>query len=240
MARRLVLASLGLIVAMVSVVALAANAQAVTHEVVFPEGDPTGVLTGENEAGTVDKFTFSTILGAMNVECPEAIFETTVANQATEATIHPTYPACGGGAAVRTNHCAYIFKRGETSINGHAPVTVECENEGQANESVIEVDIPGICKLTIGAQHELTSGVHYSNVLGPGHVTVKATVGNIKIKGKDAPTVGENNCAVIGGNAGTYTGTETVKAWQDLGNAGTATTPQFTEGWPITVEVKPG
>jgi hypothetical protein len=234
------------VISLFLVAAIAAPAaQAVTHEIVFPGGQKTGVLTGQNERLIEDEFTIQTLLGTQVVKCPVSSYQGTVANGAKEATLHPAEEGqCKLGETpvpTNTNDCAFVFKSGETESEGYAPMTVECENEGKESESRIEIDIPNLCKLTIGAQHKLKKGVHYMNVSGtsPHHITARVTAEGMEIVGKDPPSEGLNNCGMITGST-TYHSAQTIKAYEDFGNTGTAMTPNFIEGAQIAVEVKPG
>jgi len=132
------------------------------------EGEAT-VLTSSED--TAVEFSYS--IGT--VQCKVAKFSgTQTGEEATELTITPTYEECtfGGEPMIyRTNHCKYKFTT--ETVEGHAPVGIECENEGEHIEHEI---IPwNHCTLTIAPQ-TTAGGVTYTDEGGEVTVDITAEV----------------------------------------------------------------
>jgi len=218
MTRKLKALGLGLLAAF----ALSAiGAQAASGDVFTTGAEPKTVFT--SSADTQHLFSYS----VGSVKCAVTNFSgTQTGDTATELTITPTYEECtfaGEPAAVRTNHCDYTFTT-ETD-EGHAPVGVECENEGEHIE--VEITPWNHCTLTIAPQ-TTGGGVTYTDE--GGEVTVDITA-EVEVT-RDNP--GSNLfCAFIpeSGN-GTYTGSSWMAGYEDEGGPSTS----FTEDETSTTE----
>jgi hypothetical protein len=135
----------------------------------------------------------------------------------TSSTVTPTYSECTvpsiGAATVTNNGCHYRLTA-ETSAEEHGGVHVEC---GATGSIVIKAST---CEITIKSQ-TVDKGVHYTNT---GETKVAGNLRDIDIKstatGIDFTTNGNLVCLSAkiptNGNAGTYEGEVTVKAFEDL------------------------
>jgi hypothetical protein len=172
---------------------------------------------------------FSTKTAAITVECEtnEAQGTVNTENPATTVTVTPNYEGCTAGflgeAPVHTEGCQYI-------LHGTTTTHKNTSNEDEVDAAVsIECDEPsdhilitsGPCTLTIGEQGPL-HGVTYDNIdpeTGKDDVKVTVTVDKIHYTGIWSE---ENNflCETLGGlketgEDGTYTGSFTVKGYED-------------------------
>ncbi|MEZ5076450.1 MAG: hypothetical protein R2725_03295 [Solirubrobacterales bacterium] len=186
------------------------------------------VLTGRDEPETNNVLT---VAGA-EVQCENAHFEGTVeGSEANEVTVRPEYTDClfaGNEAVVHTNDCAEILH--SSTAEGHATVDVEC---AEGDEIEVTVPVLGIT-ITVAEQADL-SGVHYTNVAEG--VTVEAT-----LEGIHMVCIGnEFWCHFIFGSDTTAfaetSGLMEVVGYEDEGNNGTATTPDYVEGQQVDIAV---
>lgn len=192
---------------------------AVAHE--FHLESAPAVLTGDGggEALRLE-------IGSSTLLCNQDKFEGTLPvagffNEYDEITVRPTHSECSiesvGAVSVKTNDCATVFDS-DTSILGDAPVRIEC-----AAGSSIEVVIPGICTLKIGAQTP-GNGVHYAN-LGSGtsrRITATTTITGISYTKTGA------FCFLFSGEAN-LTGGVNFFAYEDKGSPqANPTTPSGT------------
>jgi len=147
----------------------AIGAQAASADL-FTSADPDStVLTSSEDTEILFSYSGGT------VKCAVTKFSGTQTGEtATELTITPTYEECtfGGEPMIyRTNHCKYKFTT--ETVEGHAPVGIECENEGEHIEHEI---IPwNHCTLTIAPQ-TTGGGVTYTDEGGEVTVDITAEV----------------------------------------------------------------
>ncbi len=167
--------------------------------------------------------------------CEELALEGTQASSPEEAlTVIPTYGECrettfGTEVIVDSSHCGFRLSGG-TNAKDRAPVDIECE-AGHA----IRWTMPGLgIDLTGGPQEDVT-GVTYATVEQAGHDTVRMEthLRNLSVSCTEPYAEKSELCAFIGGGKIEYRGTEIIAGLQDEGNAGTVTTPEFTEGQQI-------
>lgn len=179
----------------------------------FHSEKETTILTGAN----VGNHVFSS--GSLAVTCTGATFAGTSKGTgsagnftASTLTLHPTYTGCsdnvfGGTDTVDTTGCNYVFSA-TTNGTGHLPSDIEC-TEGYK----IKVTAPG-CTLEFGTQ-TTTGGVKNTNE-GSGTSRDSKTVATV------TATFSKNGslCFLVSGTTGVYSGTTTLKGYEDNGVSG--------------------
>jgi hypothetical protein len=216
---RKVLALFFAIAAVGAVSASAAQATGWYHaETLNGETPPKLFVHGEQVIENV----FHTTAGT--VKCKTATFQSEVTELTVRTlTVKPTYGTCTAfgqtaqvtftGANPATEFCHYDFTTPTEGTEGklHAEVHIQC-NGGWT----IKVDVPTAnCSLTIGAQTPTKPTVDLTNNTATGStrdVLVTSTVEGISYT-VDGPGTA---CGTAGAhNDGTYTGTVTVKGWEN-------------------------
>lgn len=212
---------------LVAVLALGAmGAQgAAGHE--FKSDVANTVITGHNEPGSI--FTFTTNTGAAT-ECKKASFVGTVLGSTSvdTVTLVPKLQECtfaGNAATVTYEDCAIVLE--SDTVGSHADVDIECAVGGQITT------VTSACTLDTRAQTAIESGVHYYNETANEAVTGSATLSNIKV----AQKTGSPILCAFAGTTGTLTGNLTMEGYEFISNSGTTTTPSYTAGKQVGIEV---
>jgi hypothetical protein len=226
--------------ALFAVMALSALAAQGAQAAEFRCSSTPCVITGElhpqfNTTGGehTDRFKVESGSG-VTVECDAAKYEGTQPTSPSKTvTLTPTYgsttapsgckASLGGEATVHTNHCAYVFSAA-TDAEEHGAVEVECSG---TTENEILVTVPGAGETLHIAAQKPSGGVHYTNTETAGH---KEITSHTTVKGI-ATTCTGIGCFFTGNATASYEGTETLKAYKDVGcteATGTAkTTPSL-------------
>lgn len=213
--------------AMVALMALAGVAASAAEAHEFQSEVANTVVTGVNEAGNIHTFTTNT--GAA-VTCKKATFRgaTLGSTSADTFTMVPKYEECtfaGNAATVKVVDCAYVFD--SDTVGEHADVDIECAEAGQ-----IEV-ITSACTIDVRAQTAAGQGVRYFNIPSGNQVTGSATITNLVV----AQKTGSPILCAFSGSTGTYSGTATFEGFEYKSNSGTTTTPTYTEGKQVGIEL---
>lgn len=226
MTRNLKALGLALVAVFAMTAVLASAAQAL--KVVMPgEGESiTAWLTGETVAhegisGLLHKFTLA---GGQGISCEEPTFVATVKNGNTSVTVVPTYDNCDAkignetlGATITMNDCDYLFhggvevssttfKEGEVDLVCPAGKVVEIHvyKDVKHNEELCTYKVAGFTNNKANEFHNEGTGAT-SDV----KITTTAT-------GIATTRTGSLLCGAAS-TTGTYTGSTTVIAKQDLG-----------------------
>jgi hypothetical protein len=210
MMRTLKVAMALMAVSAMSLVGVAA-AQATTSG--LDVGVAPAILTGEQVTQNKLAVTSSTGTTLTTVKCSVAKLDaTTTEKEVHEATLTPTYSTCEVGgltATVNPNSCKYTLTDTLTALTANADVT-EC------GTGKIEIT-QGTCVLTIGNTSTALEDITFSNVAGSSPKHVLATLNVKKI-----PVTGDSGCTAnlqAAGLTGDLTGTQTVKAYEDISGA---------------------
>jgi hypothetical protein len=177
----------------------------------FTVGPTPAAITAEQSTLNVLEITNPTTTGFVKTKCGIATFEgTTTSTAATELTITPTYEECTlGGLAydIKMNGCKYKF-------TGSGVRTANVDITGCTSGKKIEL-IKGNCTITIPEQGPLGTVTFVNNAAGSSmdatammdFTTIALTQGS----GSECPDPGATS------TDGKYTGSVTIKAFEDLG-----------------------
>jgi hypothetical protein len=185
------------ITAMTAVMASAANAAAFTGA-----GGKNAVITVDQTV--TNEFKVSTgIVKCTGLKIPA----TTVTNGTTTVTAHPEYSGCkafGVNANVITTGCNYVF---HLEAGGASKTDVVCSAGNVIKVTPIGLD----CTVTVGSQTGLV-GVTYKNGVNDVIQTINISAIHYIEEGV--------NCVSPGTHTnGTYTGTNTITGFEDVGGA---------------------
>jgi hypothetical protein len=178
----------------------------------FTVGATPAAITGTQATTNVFEVTNSAHTGFVKTKCGIATFEgTSTAAAATELTVTPKYTECtlGGLAAeVKMNGCKYTFT--STGVR-----TANVDITGCTEGKKIEI-IKGNCTITIPQQGPLATVTFANNAEAGSKMDATATadvtaISNTQGTGSECPSPG------LTSTDGTYTGTVTIKAFEDLG-----------------------
>jgi len=236
---------------------VAGSAAAETHQPLkLTAGEYPAILTGEQiEDGALKDHVFEGALG--EITCKKALFHGTIADKDhnTEITITPTYSECvqlpvtGGSfpATVEMTHCDYLLTEG-TEVAGSngdefnkGQISLTCPNEGEKPHTKVYNDA---AHTSLRCEYTVDTFVHkgeitYTNTTKEG--VTKDVDMTWKVSGVvTTRTFGTFLQCGAATTESTYTGTTTVRAYQDKGFTVTNTTPtvyDITEGAQVSLTV---
>jgi len=214
------LKALGL--ALVAVLALSAAVASAAHaeeevEKKFEAGKYNAFLTGEQIAGAGHGAELAFNIGVFGqIKCTKVSFAAIMTVATSTVTMTPTYSGCAVGTKPVTttlNGCDYLFHGGGT-VDLVCPAGQSIIVHLYANAAEHKANIP-LCEYTVGPQAGLKE-ITFTNTttISPDDVDITFNVKKIavkRIKGAEA------QCGVAAPE-GTYTGTTTFRAYEDMGH----------------------
>jgi hypothetical protein len=204
-------------IALIAVFALAAVAASAAQAAPAEFGWASGTTKIERSANTVQEFT---VPGIGSFKCNEVIaFATgltgTGAASVTTDKKSLTYndttkgsdkcPASIGTATITTHECRYQFTPGTSTGTGTSAGTVDIVN--CPTTAPIEVNVAGVCIVTISNQTGLGPVAYSTNAGPPTSVTITPNITNIAWSTSTTP---KTACGVQSGTNATYAGDVTV------------------------------